>query len=73
MGTTAQVECPAAASLALVSTRTASLLLGVDPRTVRRLADQGVLHAIRYTPTSDLRFQLDEIQQLAGGSRSEEL
>jgi excisionase family DNA binding protein len=70
MGTIAP-EQPAA--LALITTRTAALLLGVDPRTIRRLVDRGALHAIRYTPTSDLRFRLDDVQALAaGGSRGEE-
>ena len=39
-------------------------LLGVSPDTVRRLADQGVLRAVRYTPTSHRRFVVEDLERL---------
>ena len=44
--------------------RQAAEILGCHPRTIKRYADTGLLHAIRITPRR-VRYDLNQVQQLA--------
>lgn len=48
----------------LLTAREVAELLGVTPLTVRRLASGGVLPAVRFVPTSRLRFRARDVEAL---------
>jgi excisionase family DNA binding protein len=48
----------------LLTTREAGALLSVSIFTVRRLADDGVLPVVRFTPTSRMRFRAEDVEAL---------
>jgi excisionase family DNA binding protein len=64
MGETASV------SKSLLTTREVAERLSVTVWTVRSLADGGALPVVRFTPTSRMRFRVEDVERLARlGSR----
>jgi excisionase family DNA binding protein len=47
-----------------VTTGVVAERLGVDPKTVRKLADDGYLPTIRLTPRSPRRFRVEDVERL---------
>ncbi len=48
----------------LLTTREAGQRLNVSVFTVRRLADGGFLPVVRFTPTSRMRFRVEDVDAL---------
>lgn len=47
-------------------------LFRVDPKTVTRWADKGLLHAVRVYPAAQRRFRLSEVEALLSGKKEGE-
>ena len=55
----------------LVGTREAASAVGLSPRSIRRLAQQRRLAAIRFSPRGHLRFDVDDLAEAIERARRE--